>query len=70
MPTQKIFVHDLPHAAEREVAERVRSLEGVIYAAANHEDQCVEVEFEDDAVTPEEICKAIRALGYRAEPAG
>lgn len=70
MPTQKFFVRGLRHDDEARVVERARSLRGVFYAAANHQDQCLEVDFEDDLVTSDEICAAVRQAGYAAEPAG
>lgn len=70
MPTQKFHVRGLRHEAEGDVVECVRSLDGVLFAAANHQDECLEVEFEDDLVTPEEICQALRRIGYTGETAG
>lgn len=70
MPTQKFLVRGLSRSDERVVEDRVRSMTGVLYAAANHQDQCLEAEFEDDLVTPAEICAALREVGYTAEPAG
>jgi copper chaperone CopZ len=70
MPTQKFWVKGLEHADEARVARAARGVEGVLFAVANHSDQCAEVEFEDDRVTVAEIRDAIAALGYRVEVAG
>lgn len=70
MPTQKFFVKGLRHDAESDLTERLRSIPGVLFAVASHRDACVEVEFEDDAVTTVELREAIAGMGYPAEPAG
>lgn len=70
MPTQKFWVKGLEHADEARVSGAARALEGVLFAVANHSDQCAEVEFEDDMVTVAEIRDALAALGYTVEVAG
>lgn len=70
MPTQKFWVKGLEAGGEAAVVERARGVQGVLFAVANHRDQCAEVEFEDDEVTPEEIMRALRDLGYQVEAAG
>lgn len=70
MPTQKFFVKGLRHDSETELAGHLRTVPGVLFAAASHQDQCVEVEFEDDAVTTAELRETISGLGYPAELAG
>lgn len=70
MPTQKFWVKGLQHQDETRVVQGARELRGVLFAAANHSDQCAEVEFEDDVVTTEEIRGAIARLGYQVEIAG
>lgn len=70
MPTQKFFVRGLRHDGEAAVVERLRSVPGVLFAAASHQDQCVEVEFEDDAVTTAELRATISEMGYGADLAG
>lgn len=70
MPTQKFRVKGLRHEDEGRLVREARRLEGVIFAAATHGDQCAEVEFEDDRVTPEEIRAALAAIGYDVEIAG
>lgn len=70
MPTQKLWVKGLRHEDETPLAARLREVRGVLYAAANHHDQCAEVEFEDDVVTTDEIREAIAELGYGSEVAG
>ncbi len=70
MPTQKFWIKGLRHEDEQPLARRIRALEGVYYAALNHEDECAEVDFEDDRVTTAEICAAIAASGYEVRLAG
>lgn len=70
MPTQKFHVRGLDHKGEAAVAARLRELEGVLFAAVSHSEECAEVEFEDDLITPDEICAALHGLGHPAEPAG
>jgi copper chaperone CopZ len=70
MPTQKFWVKGLRHEDEARVTEQVRGMEGVLFALANHRDQCAEVEFEDDCVTQEEIRAALAGLGHEVEIAG
>lgn len=70
MPTQKFWVKGLRHEDELRITQAARELRGVLFAAANHSDQCAEVEFEDDMVTTEEIRSALEARGFRVEVAG
>lgn len=70
MAVQKFFVPGLTHEQERDVERKLRSLQGVLYAAANHHDACAEVEFEDDCVTMDELRGALEKLGFDARPAG
>ena len=70
MAVQKFFVPGLTHEQEREVEQKLRALEGVLYAAANHQDACAEVEFEDDCVTIDELRGVLEKLGFDARIAG
>lgn len=70
MPTQKFFVKGLRPEDERALTQRISRVDGVLFAAANHSDQCAEVEFEDDRTTTAEIRSAIADAGYEAELAG
>ena len=70
MPTQKFWIKGLRHEDEARVAGAARQVPGVLFAIANHGDQCAEVEFEDDLVTTSEIRDALTALGYEVEVAG
>lgn len=70
MPTQKFWIKGMQHDAEPRVAERARALDGVLHVAANHRDQCAEVEFEDDRVSIDQIRDALAELGYAVEVAG
>lgn len=70
MAVQKFFIPGLSHDAEAEVEKRLRALDGVLFAAANHQDRCAEVEFEDDCVSHDEIRNALLELGYEAKLAG
>lgn len=70
MPTQKFWIKGMRHEDETPVTERVRGVRGVLFAIANHGDQCAEVEFEDDIVTEREIRDAIAELGFDVRSAG
>jgi copper chaperone CopZ len=70
MPTQKFWIKGLAHEDEESVACRIRELDGVLFVAMNHQDQCAEVEFEDDRASLEEIRAAAAELGYEVEIAG
>lgn len=70
MPTQKLWVKELRREDEARVAARLRELPGVFFAVLDHGDECAEVDFEDDRVSLEQICAAVRECGYEAEIAG
>lgn len=70
MPTQKFRVKGLRAGDETSLKARVQSLPGVLFVYASHCGECVDVEFEDDAVTPAEITRTLADLGYAAEVAG
>lgn len=70
MPTQKLWIKHLRHEDEEPLARRLRALDGVFAAVLNHQDQCAEVDFEDDRVTPDEMRRAIAELGYESEIRG
>ena len=70
MAIQKFFVPGLSHDAEAEIEKSLRAVEGVLFAAAKHLDECAEVEFEDDCVTPDELREVLKELGYEAKLAG
>jgi hypothetical protein len=70
MPTQKFRVPGLNPADQERVIHSVMIVEGVLYAIASPADGCLEVEFEDDCVTIEELARHIEGLGYPASPAG
>jgi hypothetical protein len=70
MPTQKFLVPGLSSADHKRVTESVMGLDGVLYAIAGPGDGSLEVEFEDDCVTIEELARHIEGLGYPASPAG
>ena len=70
MSVQKFRVSGLTHEAEGEIERRLRGVEGVLFAAASHRDACAEVEFEDDAVTTDELRGVFRDLGLDASIAG
>jgi copper chaperone CopZ len=70
MPTQKIRVDGLKEEDEARAAERLRSLDGVFSAVASHRDGCIEVDFEDDRASFDEMRAALAELGYDAELAG
>lgn len=70
MPTQKFRVRGIDHESEAMVEARLMRIGGVLFAAVSHQEECAEVEFEDDRVTPAEIREVIRGLGYGADEVG
>lgn len=70
MPTQKLWVRGLQHEDEGRVGEALRALPGVFFASANHGDECAEVEFDDDLLSPDELREALGGLGYEVRLAG
>jgi copper chaperone CopZ len=70
MPTQKLHVPRIRKRDEAEISTSLRRLDGVLFAVASHRDECVEVEFEDDCVTIEEVVRELARLGHAATPAG
>jgi copper chaperone CopZ len=70
MPTQKLWIQGLKHEDEQHVARSIQALPGVYYAVFNHADSCAEIDFEDDTVSIDEICAALRSLGYVVRVAG
>ncbi|MEX2582107.1 MAG: heavy metal transporter [Gemmatimonadota bacterium] len=70
MSTQKLHVRGLSREDEGRVESALRSVSGVLYAAANHVDECAEVEFEDDMVTIAELRERLRELGFESRAAG
>jgi hypothetical protein len=70
MPTQKFVVPGLAPAEQEKVTNSLMSLDGVLYAIASHPEGCIEIEFEDDCITIEELARHMARLGYPASPAG
>ncbi|HEX6133610.1 MAG TPA: hypothetical protein VFZ24_06595 [Longimicrobiales bacterium] len=67
MPTAKLIVRELRStAAEQQLEHVLTGLAGVYGAVANCGDGCVEVDFEDDEVTIDEIVAAANAAGFQA----
>jgi copper chaperone CopZ len=70
MPTQKLHVSAMSAADEQVITTALAKLDGVIFSVASHADRCVEVEFEDDCVTIQEVVGALAAHGFSATPVG
>lgn len=71
MPTVKLFVQDLHSAdAQHRLETALNRISGVYAAVASCSDGCVEVDFEDDEVTIDEIVAAASTAGFEATPAG
>lgn len=70
MPTQRLRVKRLKRGDEARVAARLREIPGVLFAVLDSGAECAEVDFEDDQVSPEQLCAAVRECGYEAEIAG
>lgn len=70
MPTLKIYVKGLEAEDERRAVERLRTLDGVFSAVANAGAACMEVDFEDDRASFDEMRAALAELGLEARLAG
>ncbi|HEX6307381.1 MAG TPA: hypothetical protein VFZ69_04280 [Longimicrobiales bacterium] len=71
MPTAKLLVRGLDSPTrERELERVLNGLSGVYGAVASCRDACVEVDFEDDEVTIDEIVAAASTAGFQATLAG
>jgi len=70
MPTVRLHVRGL-EAADEEPLERIMTdLPGVFGAVANHEDRTLEIDFEDDVVSLDELIQAAGSSGFTAYFAG
>jgi hypothetical protein len=70
MPTQRFVVPGLAPVDQERVTDSLMGLDGVLYAFASPSDGWMEIEFEDDCITIEELAGHIARLGYPASPAG
>jgi hypothetical protein len=70
MPTQKLWVRGLAHEDEARISELLKAKAGVLYASASHQDECVEVEFDDDLLCQDELRDVLVELGYEVRLAG
>ena len=67
MPTLRLYVRNLTNRAdEGRVEQAIRSLRGVYAAIASSEGHCVEIDFEDDDVSINELIDAIATAGFDA----
>lgn len=71
MSSVKVCVSGLDsHDDESRLERALCAIRSVYGAAANRQDACVVVEFEDDELAPDEILEAIRREGFAAELVG
>ena len=71
MSSVKVCVGGLRSPRDEARLERALCGIGSVYgAAANRQDACVVVEYEDDELAPDEILEAIRREGFSAELVG
>lgn len=70
MPIQKFRVKGLRLEDETSLQARVKAVPGVLFALVSAGGECLEVEFEDDEVTPAQIVDVVAELGCSAELAG
>lgn len=70
VPTAKFFAPDLRREDEARVEHALRSAPGILAVVTSHEDQCVEIEFEDDEIDFETIIQVGREAGVSLRPAG
>jgi hypothetical protein len=66
MPTQKIHVKGLAPDDEALAAERLQALDGVFSAVASAGAGCIEVDFEDDRASFEQMRAVLADLGLDA----
>lgn len=71
MPTAIFHLPELrSHDAEAPLEQALRDTAGVYGAVANHQDRCLEVDFEDDEIGLDGLIAAAAAAGYEARLVG
>mgnify|MGYP001128804018 CR=1 FL=1 len=71
MPTVLLCVTGMQNADDEQRIERaLLAARGVFGAVANREQACVEVDIEDDEVTPKELIAILRSEGFEARLGG
>jgi len=71
MPTVLLCVSGMRNADDEQRIERALvAARGVFGAVANREQSCVEVDIEDDEVTPKELIAILRREGFEARLGG
>jgi hypothetical protein len=70
LATQKFHIPGLTREDEGRVKAALMRRPGVLYAEVSHADACAEVDFEDDAITTDELREILARLGFAARLAG
>lgn len=70
MSTLKLEIPGLTHEQERTVEELLTRRPGVYCAVANHGEACVEVDFEDDEESLDQLVALLRDAGFEARLGG
>lgn len=71
MPTLKLLLPDLREPEdERRLEQAYADVGGVYRAIASHGGHCVEIDFEDDEITPSRLIEIARGVGFEARLAG
>lgn len=66
MPTLRLMVPELEPDGEAPLERAVLAVDGVYGAVANHEDHCLEVDFEDDVAALDDLIAAAGRAGFSA----
>jgi hypothetical protein len=64
MPTIKFSVRELDLEGEERLERAMMGITGVYGAVADHEARCLEVDFEDDVASLDELEEAARRAGF------
>jgi hypothetical protein len=71
MPTMKLRADGMRDAADEErITGALQAATGVYGAVACAADGCIEVDFEDDEISIDEVLLIVQRVGYAAEIAG
>lgn len=70
MPTLKLEIRGLQPSDEERVEALLKAQTGVYGAVADHDEACVEVDFEDDEESIEHLVGVLREAGFEARLAG
>jgi hypothetical protein len=70
MPVLKLQVKGLKPDDESTLVQRLKALDGVLFAVVDHRSGCAEVELEDDCVSIDDIQNVVGSFGYDCDVIG